>query len=96
MSSAFINLPTLSPSWFHAKVCVVAGVGFFTDAYVPYPLYVSTASYDISPDMTSLQSTLLPPCWVICTVLHFQVHSSALHNLLASKSQPLLETSLVN
>jgi hypothetical protein len=26
--------PFLSRSWFHAKVCIVAGVGFFTDAYV--------------------------------------------------------------
>jgi len=24
-------------SWFHAKVCLVAGVGFFTDAYVSSP-----------------------------------------------------------
>ena len=50
-----IKLNFLSPSWFHAKVCIVAGVGFFTDAYVPHPLYMSPAysnilyfsSYDI-------------------------------------------------
>lgn len=35
-SNDFIFLAYLSPSWFHFKVCLVAGVGFFTDAYVVF------------------------------------------------------------
>ena len=45
--------------------------------------------------MTSLPSTSLPPCWVICTVLQ-KVHPSTLHKVLVSKSQLLLEPSVVN
>jgi hypothetical protein len=45
--------------------------------------------------MTSLPSTSLPPCWVICTVLQ-KVHRSTLHKVSVSRSQLLLEPSVVN
>ena len=45
--------------------------------------------------MTSLPSTLLPPCWVICTVLQ-KVHLSTLHKVLVLRLQHLLEPSVVN
>lgn len=34
LSSLLHTLLTLRHRWFHIKVCMVAGVGFFTDAYV--------------------------------------------------------------
>ena len=47
MSSASNISNLLSHSRFHAKVFVVAGVGFFTDAYVQHPLYMSLAYSNI-------------------------------------------------
>jgi MFS transporter, PHS family, inorganic phosphate transporter len=39
--AALKEVDTAKFSWFHIKVCVIAGVGFFTDAYdifaVEYP-----------------------------------------------------------
>ena len=29
-------------SWFHAKVCIVAGVGFFTDAYDIFAINIAS------------------------------------------------------
>ena len=69
----------------HRCVCTVP----FTHESSPSLIYF------ISPDMTSLPLTSLPPCWVICTVLQ-QVHHSTLHKVLVSRSQLLLEPSLVN
>ena len=45
--------------------------------------------------MTSLPSTSLLPCWVICTVM-LKVLPSTLHKVLVSRSQLLLEPLLVN
>ena len=58
-------------------------------------LHTWILTYFISPDMTSLPSTWLPPCWVNCMVLQ-QGRCSALHKVLVSRSQLLLEPSLVN
>jgi MFS transporter, PHS family, inorganic phosphate transporter len=30
-------------SWFHAKVCIVAGVGFFTDAYDIFAINIASS-----------------------------------------------------
>ena len=66
LSLTYSLLHTIPTRWFHVKICLVAGVGFFTDAYVcsslPYPSHL----YLISA-MTSSLSTLLPLCWAMCT-----------------------------
>ncbi|KAG6333503.1 hypothetical protein ID866_5592, partial [Astraeus odoratus] len=48
-------------SWFHIKVCLVAGVGFFTDAYDIFAINIATSmlgyTYGAGGALTSWQST---------------------------------------
>jgi hypothetical protein len=71
----------LSSRWFHIRVCLVAGVGFFTDAYVvPNQTRVSPPSHLLIATIFSL-STSPPPCWVMSMA---QVNSQNPLHLLSS------------
>ena len=68
-------------SRFHAKVCLVAGVGFFTDAYGVSPILMLPSPTDLDSSLqTFLPLASLAPCSATCTDMyrvspHFQLSS---------------------
>lgn len=99
------SLMSYSPpcySRFHAKVCLVAGVGFFTDAYGVSPILMLPSPTDLDSSLqTFLPLVSLAPCSATCTVMyrvspHFQLPSfiSSFNPFLALSNTPHIGMSL--